>query len=299
MRAMVDGNPDAEFCQPVTPAADELVITKQYASAFFGTSLASTLTSLGVDTVILMGCSTSGCIRATAVDGLQYGFRMMVVREAVGDRHPAPHEANLFDIDSKYGDVIGMDEAIAHLNQLSSKGNNMKIVKLLATASLAVALLLGLSSRALAEFPEEPITIVVPWPAGGAYDLAARLMAEKPPENLPVSMVVNNVTGAAGSNGVRHVAKSDPDGYTIGMMGTHAIAQSYMNRNATPLEDLEPLVFIGPEPASLAVAKDTGIDNVKDYLAQLKDQPGSIINGNDSPVVSPTSPPPCWKITST
>ncbi|UWN47955.1 hypothetical protein ASALC70_00129 [Alcanivorax sp. ALC70] len=110
----------------------------------------------------------------------------------------------------------------------------MKIVKLLATASLAVALLLGLSSRALAEFPEEPITIVVPWPAGGAYDLAARLMAEKPPENLPVSMVVNNVTGAAGSNGVRHVAKSDPDGYTIGMMGTHAIAQSYMNRNATP-----------------------------------------------------------------
>ncbi|MBL7248878.1 N-carbamoylsarcosine amidohydrolase [Alloalcanivorax sp. C16-2] len=122
MRAMVDGNPDAEFCQPVNPAADELVITKQYASAFFGTSLASTLTSLGVDTVILMGCSTSGCIRATAVDGLQYGFRMIVVREAVGDRHPAPHEANLFDIDSKYGDVIGMDEAIAHLNQLSSKG---------------------------------------------------------------------------------------------------------------------------------------------------------------------------------
>ena len=159
----------------------------------------------------------------------------------------------------------------------------MKIVKLLATASLAVALLLGLSSRALADFPEEPITIVVPWPAGGAYDLAARLMAEKPPENLPVSMVVNNVTGAAGSNGVRHVANSDPDGYTIGMMGTHAIAQSYMNRNATPLEDLEPLVFIGPEPASLAVANDTGIDNVKDYLAQLKDQPGSIINGNDSP----------------
>ncbi|MFP1680059.1 Bug family tripartite tricarboxylate transporter substrate binding protein [Alloalcanivorax sp. C16-2] len=159
----------------------------------------------------------------------------------------------------------------------------MKIVKLLATATLAVAMLLGLSGRALAEFPDKPITIVVPWPAGGAYDLAARLMAEKPPENLPVSMVVNNVTGAAGSNGVRHVAKSDPDGYTIGMMGTHAIAQSYMNRNATPLEDLEPLVFIGPEPASLAVAKDTGIENVKQYIEQLKAQPGSIINGNDSP----------------
>ena len=159
----------------------------------------------------------------------------------------------------------------------------MKIIKLLTTTTIAVAMLLGLSGRALAEFPDKPITIVVPWPAGGAYDLAARLMAEKPPENLPVSMVVNNVTGAAGSNGVRHVAKSDPDGYTIGMMGTHAIAQSYMNRNATPLEDLEPLVFIGPEPASLAVANDTGIENVKQYIEQLKEQPGSIINGNDSP----------------
>lgn len=159
----------------------------------------------------------------------------------------------------------------------------MKIGKLLATATLAVGMLLGLSGPALAKFPEQPVTIVVPWPAGGAYDLAARLIAEKPPENLPVSMVVNNVTGAAGSNGVRHVAQSDPDGYTIGMMGTHAIAQSYMNANATPLEDLEPLVFIGPEPSSLAVGNDTGIDNIKEYLAQLKDQPGSIINGNDSP----------------
>lgn len=115
MRAMVEGNPDAEFCPQVAPATDELVITKQYASAFFGTSLASTLTALGVDTLIVMGCSTSGCIRATAVDGLQHGFRVMVVREAVGDRHSEPHEANLFDIDSKYGDVIGIDEAIAQL----------------------------------------------------------------------------------------------------------------------------------------------------------------------------------------
>lgn len=159
----------------------------------------------------------------------------------------------------------------------------MKMIKKLATAAAAVLLSGALTSQALAEFPDDTITIVVPWPAGGAYDLSARLMAENPPENLPVSMIVTNVTGAAGSNGVRHVAKSDPDGYTIGMMGTHAIAQSYMNRNATPLEDIEPLVFIGPEPASLAVANDTGIENVKQYLDQLKKQPGSIINGNDSP----------------
>lgn len=115
MRAMVAGNPYAEFCPEVTPHEDELVMTKQYASAFFGTSLASTLVAMGIDTLIITGCSTSGCIRATAVDGLQHGFRVIVVRDCVGDRHPAPHEANLFDIDSKYGDVIGLDETLGYL----------------------------------------------------------------------------------------------------------------------------------------------------------------------------------------
>ena len=115
MRAMVAGNPYAEFCSEVAPREDELVMTKQYASAFFGTSLASTLVAMGIDTLIITGCSTSGCIRATAVDGVQHGFRVMVVRDCVGDRHPAPHEANLFDIDSKYGDVIGLDETLGYL----------------------------------------------------------------------------------------------------------------------------------------------------------------------------------------
>lgn len=117
MRHMVPESPYARFCEEVTPQGGELIITKQYASAFFGTSLASTLMSMGVDTLILTGCSTSGCIRATAVDGVQHGFRMMVVRECVGDRHPAPHEANLFDIDSKYGDVVSLDETLTYLQQ--------------------------------------------------------------------------------------------------------------------------------------------------------------------------------------
>ncbi|MBM7334593.1 MAG: isochorismatase family protein [Alcanivorax sp.] len=117
MKAMVNGNPLAEFCEQVLPLDDELVITKQYASAFFGTSLAATLTALGVDTLVLVGCSTSGCIRASAVDGLQHGFRVMVLRDAVGDRHPAPHEANLFDINGKYGDVIDTADFLDHLKQ--------------------------------------------------------------------------------------------------------------------------------------------------------------------------------------
>lgn len=117
MRDMREGNPLAAFCPQVLPLADEVVFSKQYASVFFGTSLASMLVSLGIDTLILAGASTSGCIRASAVDALQHGFRPLVVRECVGDRHAAPHEANLFDIDNKYGDVISKHEAIEYLNQ--------------------------------------------------------------------------------------------------------------------------------------------------------------------------------------
>ena len=73
------------------------------------------LTSQGVDTLILTGCSTSGCIRASAVDGMQYGFRVIVPRECVGDRRPEPHDANLFDIDSKYGDVVSKAQVMEYL----------------------------------------------------------------------------------------------------------------------------------------------------------------------------------------
>lgn len=117
MTAMVAGNPLAEFCDGVEPLPGEPVFTKQYASAFFGTSLAPMLHAEGIDTVVLAGCSTSGCVRATAVDAVQYGFRTIVVRDCVGDRHDGPHEANLFDIDSKYGDVVTLDEAITEMTR--------------------------------------------------------------------------------------------------------------------------------------------------------------------------------------
>lgn len=98
----------ARFDPALEPLPGEPVITKQYASAFFGTTLASTLTALGVDTLLIAGVSTSGCIRATALDACQHGFIPLVVREAVGDRHPAPHEANLFDLQAKYAEVVGL-----------------------------------------------------------------------------------------------------------------------------------------------------------------------------------------------
>lgn len=112
-------NEFAEFVPELEPAAGESVIMKQYPSAFCGTPLSPMLRAAGVDSTIICGVSTSGCIRASATDAMQNGFIPLVVREAVGDRHPGPHEANLFDIDAKIGDVVSEAETIDHLKGLT------------------------------------------------------------------------------------------------------------------------------------------------------------------------------------
>lgn len=107
---------------PRLPVGDgDTVIRKEYASAFFGTALASMLTALGVDTLLVTGCTTSGCVRASAVDALQHGFRPVVPRECVADRAEGPHEANLLDIQGKYGDVLGIEEVLTYLGGLGSE----------------------------------------------------------------------------------------------------------------------------------------------------------------------------------
>lgn len=121
LRAMVEGNPLADLVPELPPAAGDLVLVKQYASAFFGTHLAATLTAAGVDTLVITGCSTSGCIRATAVDAMQHGFRPVVVRDCVGDRAPEPHEANLFDIQAKYGEVVPASAVLARLQGIKGQ----------------------------------------------------------------------------------------------------------------------------------------------------------------------------------
>jgi len=99
----------------VAPVGDERVILKKYASAFFGTDLATELTVDRVDTLVVTGVTTSGCVRATAVDSLQHGYRTVVPADAVGDRAEGPHRANLFDIDAKYGDVVDTDAVLDYL----------------------------------------------------------------------------------------------------------------------------------------------------------------------------------------
>jgi len=118
LRNFLPGSNTAGWPAGLEPQPDELIISKQYPSAFFGTSLASTLTAGGIDSVILTGLTTSGCVRATCVDAMSHGFITSVVRDACGDRHAAPHEANLFDMDAKYADVVGEAEILAYLATL-------------------------------------------------------------------------------------------------------------------------------------------------------------------------------------
>lgn len=118
LRAFEAGSAMGAWPRGLFPEADEIVLTKQYPSAFFGTSLASTLTARGIDQVILTGLSTSGCVRASCVDAVSHGFRTAVVADACGDRHPGPHEANLFDMNAKYADVVSEDAIVTYLASL-------------------------------------------------------------------------------------------------------------------------------------------------------------------------------------
>ncbi len=118
--ALARGSHWANIDQRLPRHATDLVISKKHGSAFFGTDLAARLQAMQIDTLLIAGCVTSGCVRASAVDAAQYGFRPLVVREAVGDRSPLAHEANLMDIAARYGDVVSMGQAVSYLQMPAS-----------------------------------------------------------------------------------------------------------------------------------------------------------------------------------
>ena len=119
---LVKGSDWVRVDDRIRPRPSEQVVLKKYASAFFDTRLDMEFRGLGVDTVIMAGATTSGCIRASAIDAMQHGFHTVVVRDAVGDRAQTPHEVNLFDIDAKYGDVVSSGEVLEYLRRLGRSG---------------------------------------------------------------------------------------------------------------------------------------------------------------------------------
>jgi maleamate amidohydrolase len=121
LRVFAEGSPYGDFIDGLAPTADELTVTKQYPSAFFGTALAAYLTANGVDTVLIAGLTTSGCVRATALDAMQHGFVPVLVEEAVGDRDPDVHAANLFDIRHKIGEVWPVERVMGYLAEAAER----------------------------------------------------------------------------------------------------------------------------------------------------------------------------------
>lgn len=111
-------SPAVDVDPRLEPQDDDILITKKFASAFFQTNLPSLLVAEDIDTIILTGCSTSGCIRAAAIDGISHGYRMILPEECISDRAEGPHRANLFDINAKYGDVVPLAEVVTYLEEL-------------------------------------------------------------------------------------------------------------------------------------------------------------------------------------
>ena len=118
LRAFDSGNPMGDFTAELAPQGGDIVVTKHYPSAFFGTDVAATLHALAVDTLLITGLSTSGCVRATTLDALCHGFVPLVVEDACGDRDPAVQAANLFDLGAKYAEIIRSDDALRYLASL-------------------------------------------------------------------------------------------------------------------------------------------------------------------------------------
>ena len=150
--------------------------------------------------------------------------------------------------------------------------------------TFAAAALCAVATSATAqEFPSGPITWVVNWPAGGGQDTTSRLVAERLTDVLGVPVVVENYDGAGGLTGMRELASADPDGYTIGMLGSSTIIQQYTTDEPVMMDQLEVLSFFGPDPGAVSVGADTAYETLDDYISAVNEAPGEVINGNDPP----------------
>ena len=118
------GTASVEVDERLPVLGADTILKKKYASCFFGTDFVAQLNARCIDTLIITGCTTSGCVRATAVDAVQSGFRPRVVRQAVGDRSQAAHDQSLFDLDAKYADVVEVDDAVSYLNSIGDNSGN-------------------------------------------------------------------------------------------------------------------------------------------------------------------------------
>lgn len=159
----------------------------------------------------------------------------------------------------------------------------MNLRHLAATALAGLALSLALPVAHAADFPSQPVTLVVPWPAGGGSDILMRMIAEKTSGELGQPVVVVNQPGAGGSIALREIADGDKSGHTFSMIATGFIAEQYGNPNSPTLDQFKVLAFVGTDPAIMATRADSGLKTLDDLVAKAKEEPGKLRNANDQP----------------
>lgn len=159
----------------------------------------------------------------------------------------------------------------------------MKPKHIAAALISGAALLLNPGAASAADFPSKPVTLIVPWPAGGGSDILMRMIAQKASEQLTQPVVVVNQPGAGGSLALRAVAEGDKSGHTFSMIATGFIAEQYGNPNAPTLDQFKILSFVGTDPAVLAARADTGFKTLADLITNAKENPGKLRNANDQP----------------
>jgi len=137
--------------------------------------------------------------------------------------------------------------------------------------------------HAAEDFPNRPVTLVVPWAAGGGSDILMRMLAETASGPLGQPIIVMNRPGAGGSIGLREVARSKSDGYTLGMMASGFIAEQYGSPNAPKLNEFVPVMFTGNDPAVIAAGAASGFTSIEDLAKAAKAEPMKILNANDQP----------------
>jgi tripartite-type tricarboxylate transporter receptor subunit TctC len=147
----------------------------------------------------------------------------------------------------------------------------------------AAMLAVGAFTSAAQAFPDKPITLIVPWPAGGGSDISMRLVADAASKKFGQPVVVVNRPGAGGAVGMREIASATADGYTVGMGATGLVARQYTNPQANLMTDVEPVAFFGSDASALSVRSDLGINTLAEFVKYAKANPRKIRNGNDPP----------------
>ncbi len=161
--------------------------------------------------------------------------------------------------------------------------SSTRLIRNICAVAVGVAALGLGAAQAQDKYPSKPVTLIVPWSAGGGSDTSMRLLAAAAQKYLGQPIVVENKPGAGGAEGTRAIAGAKPDGYTIGMVGNGVVARQYSNPNANKVSDLQTIAFFGADPSALTANPKTGFKGVADFVKDAKAHPGKIKNGNDKP----------------